>query len=72
MSRKFDLAFEIERWRDVHMVEAMELFAIEYVNYMSPTKTEIKFLEDYFEKRDDEDYRIVMVIKEEMEERGLI
>ena len=72
MSRKFDLAFEIERWRDVHMPEAMELIAIEYVNYMSPTKTEIKFLEDYFEKRDDEDYRIVMVIKEEMEERGLV
>jgi len=39
---------------------------------MSPTKTEIKFLEDYFEKRDDEDYRIVMVIKEEMRERGLV
>ena len=72
MSRKFDLALEIERWRDVNMVEAMELFAIEYVNSMSPTKAEIKFLENYFEDRDDNDHRIVMVIKDEMRERGLV
>jgi hypothetical protein len=72
MSRKFDLALEIERWRDVHMMEAMGLFAEEYVDCMSPTKAEIKFLEDYFEGRDDQDYRIVLVIAEEMRERGLI
>lgn len=72
MSRKFDLALEVERWRDIDKVNSMSLFATEYVNDMSPTKTEIKFLENYFEDRDDEDYRIVMFIKEEMRERGLI
>lgn len=72
MSRKFDLAFEIERWQDVHMPEAMQLFAEEYVDCMSPTKAEIKFLKDYFEDRDEQDHRIVMIIAEEMRDRGLV
>jgi hypothetical protein len=72
MSRKFDLALEVERWRDIDKVDSMSLFAEEYVDCMSPTKAEIKFLENYFEDRDDEDYRIVMFIKEEMEGRGLV
>lgn len=71
-NRNHVLASEFEVWRDQIKISAMEFFAIRYVEDVLPTKEEIKYLEKHFEGNDEEDYKIIMLIKQQMEERGLM
>ena len=71
-NRNHVLMSELEVWRDQVKISAMEFFAIRYVEDVLPTKEEIRYLEKHFQGTDEEDYKIIMLIKQQMEERGLV
>jgi|DEB0MinimDraft_6_1074348.scaffolds.fasta_scaffold46123_2 hypothetical protein len=69
-NRNHVLVSEFEAWHDGMKISAMEFFAIRYVEDVLPTKKEIEYLEKHF--LDGDDCQIVTLIKEQMQERGLI